>query len=69
MLTILIVLYRWFVGLKLGAHTYGMLGRLVSSLINLKATSPAIALLQLVPNGYAIASRIYYLVWHSSWFH
>jgi len=48
----------WFVNLKLGSHTYGVLGRLVSSLINLKATGPAVALLQMVPNGYAIAARI-----------
>ena len=48
-------------GLKIGAHTYGMLGRLVSSLITVKATSAAVALLQLVPNGYAIAARILFL--------
>lgn len=54
---------RWFVSLKLGAHTHGTLGRLVSSLVNLKATSPAIALLQLVPNGYSVAARIYSLVY------
>jgi len=52
----------WFIGNKLGTYTQGggasTLGRLVASLIAFKAVSPAIALLQFLPNGYSVAARL-----------
>lgn len=51
-----------FIGNRIGNHVNGILGRLVHSLLACKAFAPAIALLQLLPNGYSLAARILFQI-------